>query len=335
MAQDPEIVLFHYTFSPYARRVAWYLNLRGIRYSQCLQPPIMPRPDLAALGVQYRRIPVLMIGKDIFCDSRLIIQKLEERFPAGKLGADDGDGKAIEKLIDIWTTDGGVFGRAAQLIPMNTPLTSDPKFIADRLEFSNRKPLSNDSQSNPRGEGMVHAKQAFDIMETTLLADGRDWILKTGKPTLADIQGVWVFDWMIGLKGALDPAQISEQTYPITFAWVSRFRKALSAARSTYPMPRTLTGKEALDGLSRADFAEPEGTVDPADPLKLEKGDEVLVFPTDTGVNRRDRGHIVALNAQEVVLQRKTADNRFDVRLHFPRTNFRILKVDRMEGGRL
>lgn len=77
----------------------------------------MPRPDLNALGVQYRRIPILTIGKDIYCDSRLILQKLEERFSEGRLGLEDPDGRALEKLLEKWTTDGGVFARVAQLIP--------------------------------------------------------------------------------------------------------------------------------------------------------------------------------------------------------------------------
>ncbi len=33
---DVPIVLYHYTFSPYARRIVWYLTLRGIPYSQCV-----------------------------------------------------------------------------------------------------------------------------------------------------------------------------------------------------------------------------------------------------------------------------------------------------------
>ena len=30
------IVLYHYSFSPFARRVIWYLALRGIDYAQCV-----------------------------------------------------------------------------------------------------------------------------------------------------------------------------------------------------------------------------------------------------------------------------------------------------------
>lgn len=150
----------------------------------------MPRPDLAALGVQYRRIPVLAIGRDLYCDTRLILEKLEERYPDGALGAKDNDhdGKALEKLLDIWTTDGGVFARAAELIPPDSPLTSDPKFIRDREDFSGRS-WAKEDMVRKRGEALAHVKQAFNLLETTLLTDGRRWIRNTEGPSLADIKG--------------------------------------------------------------------------------------------------------------------------------------------------
>lgn len=41
MAEGPNnsIVLYHYSFSPYARRVLWYLALRGIDYAECVRGP--------------------------------------------------------------------------------------------------------------------------------------------------------------------------------------------------------------------------------------------------------------------------------------------------------
>jgi len=36
MSTTEDIVLFHYPFSPYARRIVWYLELRGIPYKQCV-----------------------------------------------------------------------------------------------------------------------------------------------------------------------------------------------------------------------------------------------------------------------------------------------------------
>jgi hypothetical protein len=30
------IVLWHYPFSPFARRMVWYLQLRGLEYAECV-----------------------------------------------------------------------------------------------------------------------------------------------------------------------------------------------------------------------------------------------------------------------------------------------------------
>ncbi len=42
-----------------------------------------------------------------------------------------------------------------------------------------------------RPEALVEIRGAFELLEMTLLADGRDWILKTENPSLADIEGMF------------------------------------------------------------------------------------------------------------------------------------------------
>ena len=73
----------------------------------------MPRPDLARLGIAYRRIPVLAIGRDVYLDSRLILQKLEGLYPPSEahpsLAARTGEHVAIERLFSRVSTDGGLF----------------------------------------------------------------------------------------------------------------------------------------------------------------------------------------------------------------------------------
>ncbi len=188
MAPPNDIVLFHYSFSPFARRVIWYLTLRGIDYAQCMQPPYLPREDISALGLTYRRIPVMAIGRDVYCDSRLMLQKLEERFPDGALGASEPDQRAVEKLLESWTIDGGIFARASQAIPLEMPLLKDSKFTNDRQDFSGRSWALDDMKAL-RPEAITHLRDAFAMLENGLLADGRKWILKTEKPALADIEG--------------------------------------------------------------------------------------------------------------------------------------------------
>ena len=81
----------------------------------------------------YRRIPVLAIGRDIYCDTRLILRKLEELFPGSNLSAETAEQAGIEKLLQTWTIDGGVWLHAAFLWPDDIPL--DNEFIQDRLSF--------------------------------------------------------------------------------------------------------------------------------------------------------------------------------------------------------
>jgi len=92
----------------------------------------MPRPDLALLGIKYRRIPLLSIGNEVFCDTSLIIRVLEEKFPKGKLGESGGAWEEWETWSDQ------MFLYATALIPSNLPLMRDEKFVKDREDFSGR-----------------------------------------------------------------------------------------------------------------------------------------------------------------------------------------------------
>jgi hypothetical protein len=153
----------------------------------------MPRADVKALGVEYRRIPILAIGRDIYHDTRLILSKLEALFPASdahpSISAITFENKATEKLLEYWIIDGGIFTRAAQLIPSSMPLLKDPKFAKDRQQYSGRS-WNKDEMDAIRPEALVDIKGAFAFLEDSLLADGREWILNTKNPSLADIEGI-------------------------------------------------------------------------------------------------------------------------------------------------
>jgi hypothetical protein len=53
----------------------------------------------------------------------------------------------------------------------------------------------------------------------------------------------------------------------------------------------------------------------------------VEIWPIDTGVRHRDRGRVVGLTRDEVVLNVKSEAEGKEIRVHFPRTNFRIQAV--------
>lgn len=146
----------------------------------------MPRPDLKKLGVEYRRIPILAIGRDVYLDTRLIIRTLEERFPQGKLGSEKPEQQFVERLLERYMVEGPVFERTAGLVPPAS--LKDPKFAEDRKGFL-RRSWKPEEMDRGRPECLLFVKNLFDLLETTILADGRRWLLDTEKPSLADLQG--------------------------------------------------------------------------------------------------------------------------------------------------
>lgn len=141
--------------------------------------------------------------------------------------------------------------------------------------------------------------------------------------------GIWPFDWAMhkDLYAENCPEQLSQKRYPKVYAWVARFQAALSAARAANPPPSKIDGAEALQLIANAQYAEPEGKVDETDPLGLKKSQEVEIWPTDSGVNHHDQGKLVALNVREVVISKTTKETQHEIRLHFPRTNYKIQPV--------
>lgn len=137
------------------------------------------------------------------------------------------------------------------------------------------------------------------------------------------------------MKGALPPALISGEQFPKVFAWIERFHAAVTAAQKSNPKPTTLSGADALTEITGADFIEADPSIDRDDPLNLQPGDFVELWPTDTGTKHRDRGLLVGLMKDEVVIECQTKMAHRNVRVHAPRTGFRVRKVADDASARL
>src|SRR5437588_11853476 len=76
-----EIILHQYVNSPFSEKVRKIFAHKKISWRSVEQPVIMPKPKLVPLTGGYRRIPVLQLGADIYCDTGAIIRKIDELFP--------------------------------------------------------------------------------------------------------------------------------------------------------------------------------------------------------------------------------------------------------------
>ncbi|KAF2626035.1 hypothetical protein BU25DRAFT_472856 [Macroventuria anomochaeta] len=326
MAPTERSILFHYPQSIYSHRVLWYLWLRGVEYDECIQPPVMPRPDLASIDVKYRRIPIMAIGKDIYIDSRLIISKLESLYPDSTLAATTAEQAGCRKLLETYS-DSSLFNNAVKLMPYwsSNSLVQNKTFLDDRQKLMGGRRMTAENMQAGRPEGLQNMRQAFELMENTFLADGRQWILGTEGPTVADIDAVWPFEWLAvdrGMKGALPEEQFGEKSYPKTHTWIRRFMSEIQIARGKAAKPTALDGKTMNTRILDTTSPTEPLIFDHNDPLGFQAGDTVEICPSDYGQAHKDRGILVGLTVSEVVIC-----NSKGLHLHFPRWNFRITNV--------
>lgn len=74
-------ILFHYAASPYSEKVRKVLAYKRIPWASVRTLPVLPKPDQTALTGGYRKAPVMQLGRDIYCDSKLICRVLDRLQP--------------------------------------------------------------------------------------------------------------------------------------------------------------------------------------------------------------------------------------------------------------
>lgn len=206
----------------------------------------------------------------------------------------------------------------------------DEAFIKDRTEMVGAGPGFDfaDFVLRTRPDAMTHVQNALEFLETTLLADGREWLAGTKEPSLVDIEMVWPFAWLLAVPGASEP-YITKELYPKVFAWIERYNRAVDSAGGSLRAPETLSGEQVAEVLGKA--AAGETGVEQSDPLVqiqgLREGQVVQVWPTDSGAGHKTVGKLVGLTGKEIVIE--TTEGDVSVRVHAPRHGFRVVAQEK------
>ncbi|HEX3915984.1 MAG TPA: glutathione S-transferase family protein [Caulobacteraceae bacterium] len=293
----PEIILHHYDTSPFSEKPRLLFGLYGLAWRSVIQPTIMPKPDLTPLTGGYRRIPVMQVGADVYCDSQVIMAEI-----AARAGADLAAGGAW--AINIWA-DRQFFGATVPIIfgEIEVPRA----FIEDREKLSGRPFDTAAMKAAGLVMGAQYRAQAAWIDAALAKAD----YLAGDAPGLADVSA-YMNVWF--LRGAA-PATFEKLT-----AGLGRFKAWSGRVHAIgHGQREEMTPAQALIVAKTSEPA-PYADHDAADPLGLAPGAAVAVSADDYG---RDpiEGTLVAANASRVVLARDEP-TLGRLHLHFPRVGY-------------
>jgi glutathione S-transferase len=303
---ETDIVLHHYPRSPFAEKVRLAFGFKGLAWCAVEQPRMAPKPGLTALTGGYRRIPVMQIGADIYCDTKRILRELERRHPSPTIFPAASAGRA--EMLAAWADHhlfadslGLVFGLHGDRFP--------PELHADRARFTAGK---FDRWDSVRMKARVpDLRVQFGIHLAWLeqaLSDGRPCL--TGDAlSVADLAAyhpLWYARGNLGDEAGLD-------AYPQIVAWLARL-DAIGHGAMTEMTPEAALATARNAGPAALPPSDAAGT--------FRIGMRLTVMPDDWGFDPVE-GELVAIDRDSVTLRRDDAVVG-TVHVHFPRDGFTI-----------
>ncbi len=302
----PDMILHHYPLSTYSEKVRLAFGLKSLSYHEVITPVAMPKPDLLPLTGGYRRAPVLQVGANIYCDTQLILTKMEQWHPEPTLFPGHCEGEAT--ALALWA-ERYIFMPALGFVANVNDDLFKPDFVAERKQFGF---IIGKEDVEPQFGRYVQQLVANLGWFVAMLKDGRPFML--GKQVSAADLAAYPSIWFLGRYGG-DDAKRMLPLAPLE-DWFERVT-ALG-----YGKPTEVSGATALDIARDATPTRPDLPTD-GDPSGLKDGSAVTVTPDDTG---RDPvlGRLVAASDQEVVIERND-DRVGTVYVHFPRAGYDVV----------
>jgi glutathione S-transferase len=305
-----DLILHHYPMSPFSEKVRAVLGFKQLAWKSVHIPTVMPKPDLLALTGGYRKTPVLQIGADVYCDTALICDVLEQIQPVPTLYPQGSKGLArtLAQWADstlFWAAMGYNFQKPglAQLFT-GAPADAVKAFGADRSAMAQ-------GMSRPKPLDALTAYKSY-LRRVSDMLDGQDYLL--GKaPCVADFaayHSLWFTRTQVPVL-----ANILQVT-PAVLVWMDR----IAALGHGQPQPMSATeaiavsaGSIRATGQTNEYFQDDHGI-----PL----GSQVSICAESFGLEST-LGTLVAATRTRFTLHRE--DPRAGVvHVHFPRVGYAL-----------
>jgi glutathione S-transferase len=307
-----DIIIHHYPQSPVSEKIRKAMGLKKLAWRSAEQNRFPDRPELFAMTGGYRRLPVLQIGADLYCDTQCIFRELERRFPSPSLFP-NGE-KGLSFALSRWT-DNTMFDLAmrASFAPVAATLPSALVEDRARLYLGPTGDFRREIADMPHTLGQLRTQLGW--LEEALSGDPP--FLFGAQPGMGDLLA-WFIVWFIRGKNENTDRLLEE--CPKVQAWAARM-DGLGYGDNQPILP--------AEALAQALATQPVTTkgIDAGDPLRLQVGQIIAISPIlDTG-EKPITGELVALSRDAVTL-RHHATECGTVGLHFPRVGYRIAPVE-------
>ena len=306
-----ELILYHYHGSPFAEKVRLAMGLKNLKWRSVIIGLVPPRPLLESLTGGYRRVPVLQVGADIYCDSHFILRTLDRLRPDSSSIFANSSTQSL-----CWWWDKSTFVPALRLwVGLhgdNLPQT----FIDDRKTFTGGPSLAKkDNEAEiPLNVQRIKAHLAWI---SDMLTDANPFLLGNSSPSALDLT-VYHTLWFIKSNGGTEVATLLPQLVQpgSLLSWFER------VAVLKHGTSEEITSEEAFNVAKQAEPVEPayiEGGSNSEWPI----GRRLRVTPDDMG-RVPVEGTLVAVDQHEIVL-RLSDTNAGNINVHFPRAGFDVV----------
>lgn len=304
-------ILHHYQTSPYSEKVRKILAFKKLPWRSVEIPPVMPKPDLMPLTGGYRKTPVLQLGCDIYCDTKLISRVIDRLQPSPALIP---AGLEADTMIAERWVDQALFFNAVALFVQPVGLAAFgakapgllDAFMKDRAALfaqGGNQPLPCIETSRAELPGMLGA------LEAQL---GTKPFLRGEQPCLIDFaiyHPVWFIHSNAGIAEELQP-------FPRVRAWTERILALGSGDCSD------LSGDEAIGVCRGTTSAQPPLAGAELQLPSVKIGDGVEIAAKDYAIDVVT-GELVIANAAEIAIRRRD-ERAGTVIVHFPPEGFSV-----------
>lgn len=294
-----DLILHHYAMSPFAEKIRAMLGYADLPWLSVAVPEMPPRKMLEPLAGKYRKIPVMQIGADVFCDTRAISSEIARLSGKPELALENC---SEEVQAFVRHTDLQVFLACVMSAPGGTllrklwkgsSLFNVARFLRDRISMGRSASVK---AAGPKRAKVIVREQLED-MEGRLA--GQPFLFGEN-PCIADFSayhGLW-FIRDLGESRFID-------RYPQVSEWMNRMR-AFGHGKVT-----VISADQALDAAL---------AVQPRELTGAASGTQVSIAPDDYG-QVAVQGELLAETAHGWVIGRENA-RVGRVHVHFPKQGF-------------